>query len=194
MSYNSIYKKGQFVLLIVYDNMTYGFDFILFILSFIILLRLNLFHKQSPHRGLIMKHPKNGSNVISQKMCFSTSNRSWVNKIEGNSNKSSRKTLKSPQARAYKDLYKGRGKPEYEPEWVKDNGMERSPFGASWAKDDKLPFPSKYPFNYQNIKDPYNNRELIKKICKGNRVVRRVSSPCWLKSNSAIIRLTGYYL
>ena len=118
-----------------------------------------------------MKHPKNGSNVISQKMCFSTSNRSWVNKIEGNSNKSSRKTLKSPQARAYKDLYKGRGKPEYEPEWVKDNGMERSPFGASWAKDDKLPFPSKYPFNYQNIKDPYNNRELIKKICKGNRVV-----------------------
>jgi len=30
------------------------------------------------------------------------------------------------------DLYKGRGKSyAYEPEWVKDNGMERSPFGAS---------------------------------------------------------------
>lgn len=51
--------------------------------------------------------------------------------------------------------------------------MERSLFGASWAKDekDRLPFPSKYLLNYQNIKDPYNNRKLIKEICKGNRVV-----------------------
>lgn len=186
MLYNSIYKKGQFVHLIVYANITYGFYFILFILSFIILLGFNLFRKQSPYRGLI----------ISQKRFFSTSTCSWVNKIKGNSNKSSRKTLKSPQARVYKDLYKGRGKPEYEREWVKDNGMERSPFGASWAKyeKDRLPFPSKYPLNYKNIKDPYNNREFIKEICRGNRVVRRVSSPCWLKSNSAIIRLTGYYL
>ena len=154
--------------------MAYDFDFILFILGFIILLGLNLSHKQFSHRDLIMKHPKkNGSNVISQKRCFSTSNHSRVNKIEDNSSKTSRKTLKSPQSRPYKDLYKGRGKPKYEPEWVKDNGMERSHFGASWAKDekDRLPFPSKYPLNYQNIKDPYNNRKLIKEICKGNRVV-----------------------
>ena len=34
---------------------------------------------------------------------------------------SSRKTLKSPQSRPYEDLYKGRGKPDCEPEWVKDN-------------------------------------------------------------------------
>lgn len=163
MLYNSIYKKGQFVHLIVYANITYGFYFILFILSFIILLGFNLFRKQSPYRGLI----------ISQNRFFSTSTCSWVNKIKGNSNKSSRKTLKSPQARVYKDLYKGRGKPEYEREWVKDNGMVRSPFGASWAKyeKDRLPFPSKYPLNYKNIKDPYNNRKFIKEICRGNRVV-----------------------
>ena len=51
--------------------------------------------------------------------------------------------------------------------------MERSPFGASWAKDPKsrLPFPGKYPCNYQNIADPFNNRKLIKDLCKGNRVV-----------------------
>lgn len=174
MLYNSMHKKGQLILLIVFAYMAYDFDFIIFILGFIILLGLNLSHKQSSHRDLNMKHPKkNESNVISQKRCFSTSNRSRVNKIEGNSSKSSRKTLKSPQSRSYKDLYKGRGKPKYEPEWVKDNGMERSLFGASWAKDekDRLPFPSKYPLNYQNIKDPYNNRKLIKEICKGNRVV-----------------------
>src|SRR5437588_4977890 len=117
MLYNSIHKKGQFILLIVYANMAYDFDFILFILGFIILLGLNLSHKQFSHRDLIMKHPKkNGSNVISQKRCFSTSNHSRVNKIEDNSSKSSRKTLKSPQSRPYKDLYKGRGKPKYEPE------------------------------------------------------------------------------
>lgn len=174
MLYNLIYKKGQFILLIVYAVMAYDFDFILFILGLIILLGLNLTHKQSSYKNLIMKHPKkNESNVRSQKRCFSTSNRSRVNKIEDNSKKSSRKTLKSPQARPYEDLYKGRGKPEYEPEWVKDNGMERSPFGASWAENekDRLPFPSKYPLNYKNIKDPYNNRESIKEICKGNRVV-----------------------
>lgn len=174
MLYNLIYKKGQFILLIVYAVMAYDFDFILFILGLIILLGLNLTHKQSSYKNLIMKHPKkNESNVRSQKRCFSTSNRSRVNKIEDDSKKSSRKTLKSPQARSYEDLYKGRGKPEYEPEWVKDNGMERSPFGASWAENekDRLPFPSKYPLNYKNIKDPYNNRESIKEICKGNKVV-----------------------
>lgn len=121
MLYNSTPKKGQSVLLIVYADMAYDFDFILFILvcvrAFLILLELNLSHKQSSHRDLIMKHPKkNKSNVISQKRCFSTSNRSRVNKIEDNSSKSSRKTLKSPQSRPYQDLYKGRGKPKYEPE------------------------------------------------------------------------------
>ena len=114
MLYNTIHKKGQFILLIVYADMAYDFNFILFILGFIILLGLNLSHKQSSHRDLIMKHPKkNESNVISQKRCFSTSNRSRVNKIEDNSSQSLRKTLKSPQSRPYKDLYKGRGKPKY---------------------------------------------------------------------------------
>lgn len=181
MLYNSIDKKGQSILLIVYAYMAYDFNFILFILGFIILLRLNLLHKQSSHRNPFMKHPKkNESNVISmQKRYFSTSNRSRVNKTEDNFNEPTPgsprggKTLNSPQSRPYKDLYKGRGKPAYEPEWVKDNGKERSPFGASWAKDekDRLAFPSKYPLNYKNIKDPFNNRELIKEVCKGNRVV-----------------------
>ena len=44
-----------------------------------------------------------------KKICFSTSNHSRVNKIEDNSSISSRKTLKSPQSRPYKYLYKGRG-------------------------------------------------------------------------------------
>jgi len=87
--------------------------------------------------------------------------------------KSYRKTLSSPESRPYVNLYKGRGVPKNEPTWVKDNGKERSPFGASWAKDkkDRLPFPTKYPCNYRNIMDPYNNRESIKEVCKGNRVV-----------------------
>jgi hypothetical protein len=68
-----------------------------------------------------MKHPNRfGSNVIPQKRLFSTSNRSQGKKLEGNSKNSelasSRKTLKSPESRPYKDLYKGRGKPKYEPE------------------------------------------------------------------------------
>ena len=41
-----------------------------------------------------------------KKRCFWTSNHSRINKIEDNSSKSSRKTLKSPQSRPYKDLYK----------------------------------------------------------------------------------------
>lgn len=111
-------KKGQFMttLLIVYANMAYDFYFIIFILGFIILLGLNLSHMQSSHRDLIMKHPKNNESrhvTLSQKRCFSTSNRSRVNKIEDNSSKSPRKTLKSPQSRPYEDLYKGRGKPKY---------------------------------------------------------------------------------
>lgn len=175
MHHNLWYKKGQFILLIVCTVIN-GLDFLLFILGFIFLLGLNLLYKQSSDRNLIMKHSKkNESNVTSQKRCFSTSNSFRNDEIEDKSSKPSarRKTLKSPQARPYEDLYKGRGKAKYEPEWVKDNGMERSPFGASWAQDekDRLPFPSKYPLNYKNIKDPYNNRELIKEICKGNRVV-----------------------
>lgn len=79
------------------------------------------------------------------------------------------KTLSSPKSKPYADLYAGRGKPENEPVWVKDNGIERSPFGASWAKDkkDRIPLPSNYPCNYINISDPYNNRALIKESCKG---------------------------
>ena len=108
---------------------------------------------------------------------YSTSNR------PGDSNSKSvakRKTLTSPKSRAYVDLHAGRGIPNNEPRphpedgvWVKDNGRERSPFGASWAKDEKnkLPLPSNYPCNYVNISDPFNNRELIKEYCKGNRVV-----------------------
>jgi len=86
---------------------------------------------------------------------------------------SKRKTLSSPESRPYDDLYAGRGIPNNEPIWVKDNGKERSPFKASWAKDekDRLHFPSNYPCNYINISDPFNNRELIKETCKGNRVV-----------------------
>lgn len=178
MLHDKIPVKEQFIPLIVYANKIYEIGFILFIVGFIIWLGLDKADKQSSHRDPIMKHPNRfWSNVIPQKRLFSTSNRSQGKKLDGNSKNSelasSRKTLKSPESRPYNDLYKGRGKPKYEPEWVKDNGMERSPFGASWAKDDKdrLPFPSKYPLNYKNIKDPYNNRELIKEICKGNRVI-----------------------
>ena len=90
-----------------------------------------------------------------------------------NEKKYSRKNLSSPESRSYIDLYKGRGKPKSTPVWVMDNGMERSPFGASWANNlkDRLPFPAKYPCNYKNIVDPFNNRQLIKDVCKGNRVV-----------------------
>ena len=66
------------------------------------------------------------------------------------------KTLTSPKSRAYEDLYAGRAIPKNESIWVKDNGLERSPFGASWAKNekDRLPLPSNYPCNYVNISDP----------------------------------------
>lgn len=87
--------------------------------------------------------------------------------------KSTRKTLSSPEAKPYVDLYKGRGVPEFEPEWVKDNGKERSPFGASWAKDklDRLALSDKYLCDCRNILDPYHNKQSIKEVCKGNRVV-----------------------
>lgn len=87
--------------------------------------------------------------------------------------KSARKTLSSSESKPYVDLYKGRGVPKSEPEWVKDNGKERSPFGASWAKDklERLALPDKYLCDYRNILDPYNNKQSIKEVCKGNRVV-----------------------
>jgi len=86
---------------------------------------------------------------------------------------STRKTLSSPESRPYDDLYLGRGIPKKEQRWIKDNNQERSPFGASWAKYEKnrLSLPAKYPCNYTNITDPYNNRKLIKETCRGNRVV-----------------------
>lgn len=101
--------------------------------------------------------------------CYSTSKSAGSNKKLA----TKRKTLTSPKSRAYEDLYGGRGIPKNESIWVKNNGLERSPFGASWAKDekDRLPLPSNYTCNYINISDPYNNRELIKEYCKGNRVV-----------------------
>lgn len=92
---------------------------------------------------------------------------------KNNKSTSKRKTLTSLRVKAYGDLYAGRGIPSNEPIWVKGNGLERSPFGASWAKNekDRLPLPSNYPCNYVNISDPFNNKNLIKEACRGNRVV-----------------------
>jgi hypothetical protein len=105
---------------------------------------------------------------LSEDSGLDSKNTTWEPK-----NKRIRKNLSSPESRPYADLYKGRGIPKDKPTWVKDNKMERSPFGASWAKntENRLPFPTKYPCDYQNISDPFYNRELIKKLCKGNRVV-----------------------
>lgn len=92
---------------------------------------------------------------------------------KNNKSTSKRKTLTSLRVKAYEDLYAGRGIPSNEPIWVKGNGLERSPFGASWAKHekDRLPLPSNYPCNYVNISDPFNNKNLIKEACRGYRVV-----------------------
>jgi hypothetical protein len=142
----------------------------------LILLWILFAELQSSHRGAtkFLKHSNNlRSNVISSKRFFSTSCRSQEKGSKTNSSNSNRKTLSSVESRPYEDLYKGRGKPNYEPLWVKDNGIERSPFGPSWAKNEnnRLPLPLKYSINYEIIKDPFNNRKLIKEICKGNRVV-----------------------
>ena len=117
-----------------------------------------------------------------------------------NRKNTSRKTLSSPEAKPYADLYKGRGKPKNDPTWVKNNGMERSPFGASWAKNVKyrLPFPAKYPCNYHNITDPFNKREMIKKICKGNRVIYiwtyQPTGVCLVGSSSnSVERVLSYF-
>lgn len=110
-----------------------------------------------------------------------------------------RKTLSSPKSKAYEDLYGGRGIPKNEPVWVKDNARERSPFGASWAKDEKDRLPlSNYPCNYVNISDPYNNRELIKESCKGNRVVYiwtyLLTGVCLVGSSSnSVERVLSYF-
>ena len=118
--------------------------------------------------------------IVKGKRCYSSSaprSNSKINlnegKQQGSQKKGSKRNLSSPEAKSYPDLYKGRGKPKSMPVWVKDNGMERSPFGASWAKSpkDRLHLPGKYPCNYKNIIDPFNNRQFIKDICKGNRVV-----------------------
>jgi hypothetical protein len=108
--------------------------------------------------------------------------------------------LSSPESKPYEDLYTGRGVPEYEPIWVKDNGKERSPFGASWAQDkkDRLSYPSNYPCNYINISDPYHNRKLIKDTCKGNRVVYiwtyKPTGICLVGSSSnSVERVLSYF-
>lgn len=123
--------------------------------------------KQLVRKGITLKS-------IPGRRYYSTSTKKPVLDLKKTSaKKSSSKTLSSPESQPYSDLYQGRGKPQIEPTWVKDNGMEKSPFGASWAKEakDRLPFPDKYPCDYINISDPYNNRKIIKDICKGNRVV-----------------------
>nr|YP_010608690.1 hypothetical protein PNX16_mgp081 [Drechslerella dactyloides]WAN89770.1 hypothetical protein [Drechslerella dactyloides] len=78
--------------------------------------------------------------------------------------------------------------------------MERSPKGASWAKEkkDRLPLPDKYTLNYINISDPYNNRNLIKEACKGNRVVYvwtyLVTGICLVGSSSnSVERVLSYF-
>lgn len=132
------------------------------------------FVKESYCLGLNNIGNRNYSTTFKKKSC--TPLAGGTNRVSrGSENKlvTRRKTLTSPKSRAYEDLYAGRGIPKNEPVWVKDNGRERSPFGASWAKDekDRLALLSIYPCNYVNISDPYNNRELIKESCKGNRVV-----------------------
>lgn len=142
-------------------------------------------------------------NVVRGIRCYSSSQKSKLDlktTKRQSKNISSRKNLSSPESRPYADLYKGRGIPKYEPTWVKDNGMERSPFGASWAKDPKsrLALPTKYPCDYQNISDPFNNRELIKKYCKGNRVVYiwtyKPTGVCLVGSSSnSVERVLSYF-
>ena len=111
-----------------------------------------------------------------------------------------RYTLSSPRANPYEDLYLGRGKPKFEPVWVKDNGKQKSPFGASWDKDekDRLPYPSKYTCNYTSVLDPFNNRKTIKDICKGNRVVYiwvyKPTGICLVGSSSnSVERVISYF-
>lgn len=136
----------------------------------------------------------NKSHLIIGKRNFSTFNVNYSNK------KSPRKTLSSPEAKSYDNLYLGRGKPEFEPVWVKDNNKERSPFGASWAKDEKcrLPYPSNYTCNYTIILDPFNNRKKIQEICKGNRVVYiwvyKPTGICLVGSSSnSVERVISYF-
>jgi len=153
-----------------------GFIFLFKILSMLILLSLIFVELQSSHSetNKFLKHSNSlRSNIIASKRFFSTSCRSQGKNSKSESPDSLRKTLSSAESRSYGDLYKGRGKPAYEASWIKDNGIERSPFGASWAKNknNRLSLPSNYPLNYEIVKDPFNNRKLIKEICKGNRVV-----------------------
>lgn len=139
-----------------------------------------------------------GNKIVEARRYYSTS--SDPKKNSGSERKKKKPTIKSSIARPYPNLYDGRGKPQIVPDWVKDNGMERSPFGASWAKDkkDRIPLPSKYPCNYYNIKDPFNNRDLIKKFCRGNRVVyiwtHLPTGICLVgSSSSSIDRILSYF-
>lgn len=93
---------------------------------------------------------------------FSTSSKNKAKK---------RKTLKSPESKPYEDLYLGRGKPEISPDWNADNEEERSPFGCSWSKKERGINPIKTKLEHYNIDDPFNNRNTIKEICRGKRVV-----------------------
>jgi len=153
-------------------------NFILFLYTFILFFIVALMYTKLGFGGNnSYKHRPSSSfnNKKTGTRFYSTSSKNLNTASLGSSTpETKRKTLSSSEARSYEDLYKGRGIPISEPIWVRDNGKERSPFGASWAKEDKkdrLDLPSKYKHKHVNIKDPFNNRNLIKDTCRGNRVV-----------------------
>ena len=145
------------------------------------------------------KQPKNKLNNRS-KINFTIGRRNFSTFNSFNDIKKTRYTLSSPSANPYEDLYIGRGKSTFEPIWVKDNGKERSIFGASWAKDnkDRLAYPSNYTCNFIKVLDPFNNRKTIKDICKGNRVVYiwvyKLTGICLVGSSSnSVERVLSYF-
>ena len=160
-NYNNLYESIKCYVIIFW----YLF-FIFGIMNFLV----RYVEKEAVYRPLVLRSKPL---VPGRRYYCSKATNSDLKDISKSKKKSYRNNLGSPESRPYADLYKGRGIPKNEPTWVKDNGMERSPFGASWARNshDRLPFPGKYPCNYRNILDPYNNRKSIKEICKGNRVV-----------------------
>jgi hypothetical protein len=94
------------------------------------------------------------------------SNGAYSKNSDLNSNKNS-------DVRIYDDIHSGRGVPNPEPSWNKDNKNPRSKFGAAWANSNgpTEPSPVKESETYYNISDPYHSREQIKSACKGNRVI-----------------------
>lgn len=143
--------------------------FTIYLFFFICIIFLyDLFIVEQRSKYLIFRGNSTLKNKYNSKRYYSTSSKSTKEETLKQN-----KTLSSSESRPYPDLYEGRGKPKNYPTWVNDNGMERSQFGASWEKDKKnrLPFPEKYPCDYINIPDPFNNRNLIKDSCKGKRVV-----------------------